>query len=184
MLLEGKSETWYENGVKRYESAKSLEAGPRRQWYENGQLQIKDELVEGKDAKIIKDVNDLKNIYIKKGHWREDGTKFMESYFNQENPRQAKNIHWNKEGVKTREAYGYHVTSDTTPDEMANWIYKYNKRYDSYLLLNDKKGDLESLFTINTLPINNGNNSICYIIKGWYIFLNLYFRTKEKSSNN
>jgi antitoxin component YwqK of YwqJK toxin-antitoxin module len=162
MLLEGKSETWYENGVKRYESAKSLEAGPRRQWYENGQLQIKDELVEGKDAKIIKDVNDLKNIYIKKGHWREDGTKFMESYFNQENPRQAKNIHWNKEGVKTREAYGYHVTSDTTPDEMANWIYKYNKRYDSYLLLNDKKGDLESLFTINTLPINNGNNSCHY----------------------
>ena len=158
--LSSKEKQWYENGNKKYEAAKNLELGPTMEWHENGQLGIKNAL-------------DIKNKYLTKERWREDGTRlFKEGWIQSKDKnygfqreRFVKLQKWNEEGIKTFDTSGHLVGHETNLNKVAEWAYKWPDRHDKYedfyLTLNDQKGDLDLFFTISSLPVGAGADS-CY----------------------
>ena len=158
--LSKEEKQWYKNGNKKYEAAKNLESGPTMEWYENGQLGIKDEL-------------DVKTKYLTKEKWRDDGTKSFKEGWVKSNDKDS-NVHrerfvnllkWNEDGVKTFDTSGYLVGHETNTNQLAEWAYKWPDRHDKYkdfyLTLNDEKGNLDRFFSISSLPVGAGADS-CY----------------------
>ncbi|SFV78184.1 hypothetical protein MNB_SUP05-10-150 [hydrothermal vent metagenome] len=160
MRLSSKEKQWYENGNKKYEAAKNLELGPTMEWHENGQLGIKNEL-------------DVKNKYLTKERWREDGTRlFKEGWIQSKDKnygfqreRFVKLQKWDEEGIKTFDTSGYLVGYEENIDKVADLAYKWPDRHDKYddfyLAQYDQKDDLGSFLTISSLPVGTDADS-CY----------------------